>query len=603
MSAQALHTSLPMQRRKTLFHMIQDLWRRLPRLRRRQFVMLLGLMLIASFAEVCSVAAVLPFLGVLTAPERVFVHPMAQPLIRLLMINNAQQLLLPVALGFCAAALLAGAVRLLLVYMTTRYSFVVGADLSLDVYRRTLYQPYAVHISRNSSELINGILNQTWTIVGGVLVPLLTLFSSVILLTGIFLGLLAIDPVIAIAAVVVFGGIYGTILRLTRSSLQRNSESVARESAQVLKSLQEGLGGIRDVLIDGTQEVYCRIYHQADLTGRLAQAYNSFISASPRYVIETLGMILIAGFSYAVSQREGGMIAAIPVLGTLALGAQRLLPILQQGYSALAIIRGSQASLRDVLKLMDQPLPVKTKGAAAATIAFDHDLNLRNVGFHYSLETPRVLQAVNLKLEKGKRIGFMGATGSGKSTLLDIVMGLLQPTDGVLTIDGIALDASNQRAWQAHIAHVPQSIFLTDSSIEENIAFGVPRNEIDVGRVWEAARQAQLADLIEGWPTKYETLVGERGVRLSGGQRQRIGIARALYKRASVIIFDEATSALDNETERALMKAINSLGPDLTILIIAHRLSTLKDCDLIVEIGDGGIKRVGEYNELVNNKA
>lgn len=601
MSEQALHISLPMQRRKTLVHMIFDLWGRLPRLRRRQFVMLLGLMLVASFAEVCSVAAVLPFLGVLTAPERVFVHPMAQPIIGLLHIENAQQLLLPVALGFCAAALVAGGVRLLLVYMTTRYSFVVGADLSLDVYRRTLYQPYVVHTSRNSSELLNGILNQTWTIVGGVLVPLLTLFSSAILLTGIFLGLLAIDSVIAISAVVIFGGIYGAILLLTRSSLQRNSEIVARESAQVLKTLQEGLGGIRDVLIDGTQEVYCRIYHRADLSGRLAQAYNSFISASPRYVIETLGMILIAGFAYAVSQREGGMIAAIPVLGTLALGAQRLLPILQQGYSALAIIRGSQASLRDVLNLMDQPLPAPAKGTAASTIAFDRDLSLQNIGFRYSPGTPQVLNSINLKLEKGKRVGFMGATGSGKSTLLDIVMGLLQPTEGSLTIDGVALDTNNQRAWQAHIAHVPQSIFLTDSSIEENIALGVPKGEIDMGRVREAARKAQIADLIESWPAKYGTMVGERGIRLSGGQRQRIGIARALYKRASVIIFDEATSALDNETERSLMDAINALGSDLTILIIAHRLSTLKDCDLIVEIGDGGVKRIGQYRDLVSN--
>jgi len=601
MSVQALPYTLPMQRPQTLLAMVRELLRRLPRRRQRQFGLLLVLMLVASFAEVCSVASVLPFLGVLTAPEKVFAYPAAQPFIRLLMIDNPQQLLLPVAIAFCVAALLAGGVRLLLVYLTTRYSFAVGADLSLDAYRRTLYQPYTVHISRNSSELINGILNQTWTIVGGVLVPLLTLFSSVILLTGILLGLLAIDPVIAIGAAVVFGAIYGLILRLTRRSLKKNSESVARESTQVLKSLQEGLGGIRDVLIDGTQEVYCRVYHQADLTGRLAQAYNNFISASPRYVIETFGMILIAGLAYAISQREGGVVAAIPVLGTLALGAQRLLPILQQGYAALAIIRGSEATLRVVLNLLDQPMPVPTKGDPASRITFEREVGLRDVGFRYRPDTPRVLGGVNLTFEKGKRIGFVGTTGSGKSTLLDIVMGLLQPTEGALTIDGVVLNASNQRSWQGLIAHVPQSIFLTDSSIEENIAFGVPKAHIDVARVRETARQAQLADVIESWPAKYETIVGERGVRLSGGQRQRIGIARALYKRASVIIFDEATSALDNETERALMSAINALGSDLTILIIAHRLTTLKDCDLIVEIGDGGVKRVGRYSDLVVN--
>jgi ATP-binding cassette subfamily B protein len=581
--------------------MVGDLLRRLPRRRQRQLFLLLGLMLVASFAEVCSVASVLPFLSVLTAPEKVFAYPAAQPPIRLLAIQSPQQLLLPVAIAFCVAALLAGGVRLLLVYMTTRISFAIGADLSLDAYRRTLYQPYTAHISRNSSELINGILNQTWTIVGGVLVPLLTLFSSAILLTGIFLGLLAIDPLIAIGAGVVFAAIYGAILALTRRSLQKNSESVTRESTQVLKALQEGLGGIRDVLIDGTQELYCRIYHQADLTGRLAQAYNSFISASPRYVIETLGMVLIAGFAYAISQREGGMVAAIPVLGTLALGAQRLLPILQQGYSALAIIRGSEASLRAVLNLLDQPLPLPANGDSASRVTFECDLSLRKVGFRYRPETPRVLESVDLTFRKGQRVGFIGATGSGKSTLLDIVMGLLQPTEGAVAIDGVALNPANQRTWQGMIAHVPQSIFLTDSSIAENIAFGVPKAEIDLARVREAARQAQLVDVIETWPAQYDTMVGERGVRLSGGQRQRIGIARALYKRSSVIIFDEATSALDNETEQALMSAINALGSDLTILIIAHRLTTLKDCDLIVEIADGGVKRVGKYNELVVN--
>ena len=295
------------------------------------------------------------------------------------------------------------------------------------------------------------------------------------------------------------------------------------------------------------------------------------------------------------------MIAAIPVLGTLALGAQRLLPILQQGYSALAIIRGSEASLRSVLNLLDQPLPAPAKGEPASRVTFERNLSLRNVGFRYRPETPRVLEGVDLTFQKGKRIGFIGATGSGKSTLLDIVMGLLQPTEGVVTVDGVALNVANQRSWQGLIAHVPQSIFLTDSSIAENIAFGVPKADIDLDRVREAAQQAQLTDVIETWPAKYDTMVGERGVRLSGGQRQRIGIARALYKRASVIIFDEATSALDNETERALMSAINALGSDLTILIIAHRLTTLKNCDLIVEIADGGVKRVGQYNDLVVN--
>lgn len=560
---------------------------------------MLGMMVFASVMEVISVGTIYPFLGVLTAPDRVFVHSATQPFIRILALENAQQLLLPITLAFCAAVLAAGSVRLVLQYAMTRFSFAVGADLSIDVYRRTLYQPYAVHISRNSSEVISGIVGKTAMMIGSVLVPLLTLISSAILLTGILLALFAVDPVIAMVAGVGFGTIYWIIIRATRCSLQKNSECIARESTQVIKSLQEGLGGIRDVLIDGTQNAYCNIYLNADRPLRRAQGNNSFASASPRYVIETLGMIMIATLAYGMSRREGGVSTAIPVLGALALGAQRLLPILQQGYSALAIIRGAEASLRDTLGLLAQPLPSYAGEPAVSPIPFETEISIQNIGFRYFPGAPWVFRGVSLTLAKGKRIGFMGATGSGKSTLLDIVMGLLQPSEGVLAIDGQPITAHNYRAWQAHIAHVPQSIYLADSTIEENIAFGRPKKEIDFARVQKAARQAQIADMIESWPEQYQTFVGERGIRLSGGQRQRIGIARALYKQADVIILDEATSALDYETESAVMEAIEGLGHDLTILIIAHRLTTLKNCDLIVDLGKGGVQRVGQYCDLI----
>lgn len=582
--------------------MIVALWNHLAPRRRQQFYLLLGLMMLASLAEMISVGIIIPFLGVLTAPEKVFAHSAAQSFIRLLGIDSAEMLLLFITLAFCAAALLAGGIRLLLLYVTTRYSYAVGADLSRDVYRRTLYQPYTVHIARNSSEVITGITGKTAMMIGSVLVPLLTLVSSTILLAGILLVLLTVDPVIAITVGVSFSALYWLILRSTRHALQRNSECIAQKSTQVIKSLQEGLGGIRDVLIDGTQEAYCRIFRSADQPLRQAQGHNTFISASPRYVIETLGMILIAGLAYGMSQREGGVATAIPVLGALALGAQRLLPILQQGYSALAIIRGAEASLRDTLALLNQPLPDCAGTEPIEPILFERDVTLKNVGFRYGAELPWVVRDVNLRLEKGKRIGFMGKTGSGKSTLLDVVMGLLQPSEGALEIDGQPIHVHNQRAWQMHVAHVPQSIYLADSSIEENIAFGVTKTDIDRERVRQAARRAQIADLIEDWPNQYQTVIGERGVRLSGGQRQRIGIARALYKQADVIIFDEATSALDQETESAVMDAINGLGQGLTILIIAHRLTTLQNCDLIIELGQGGVKRVGQYNELITTQ-
>ena len=592
-----------MQSNQSITTLLKRLWHHISPRRRGQFGLLLVLMLLASFAEILSIGAVLPFLGVLTVPERIFEHAAAQPIIQALGLTMPAQLLLPLTIAFGAAALIAGAMRLLLLWASIRLSFATGADLSISTYRRTLYQPYAVHCARNSSEVISGISTKANGVIDSIIVPTLTLISSSIMLVTILIALLAIEPVIALAAFGGFGLIYVVIICLTRNQLSMNSERIARESTQVIKSLQEGLGGIRDVLIDGSQATYCQIYRDADLPLRRAQGNNSFVSASPRYGMEALGMLLIAVLAYVLAQQVNGIAKAIPILGALALGAQRLLPVLQQAYWAWTSIQAGRTSLQDTLELLDQPLPAYADQPAAEPLSFKHAISLKQLAFRYTPQAPWVLSKFNLTIAKGSRVGFIGTTGSGKSTLLDIVMGLLQPTDGTLEIDGQPVTPTNNRAWQAHIAHVPQAIFLADSTIEENIAFGVPIDQIDPQRVRQAAQQAQIVDSIESWPKQYQTFVGERGIRLSGGQRQRIGIARALYKQADVIIFDEATSALDNETEQTVMQAIEGLSENLTLLIIAHRLPTLKNCTQIIELGGGGIKRSGSYQDIVGQGA
>jgi ATP-binding cassette subfamily B protein len=581
--------------------LIKRLWHHISPRRRVQFGLLLVVMLLASFAEVVSIGAVLPFLGVLTAPERIFEIPAARPFIQSLQLTEPSQLLLPITIGFCAVALIAGAMRLLLLWASTRLSFAAGVDLSSSIYRRTLYQPYAVHCSRNSSEVINGISGKASGVIYGIIVPAIMLISSSVMLIAILIALLVVNPIIALAAFGGFGLIYSVIIRLTRKQLLINSKCIAHESTQVIKSLQEGLGGIRDVLIDGSQATYCDIYSNADRPLRRAQGHSSFIGQFPRYGIESLGLLVIAMLAYSLVQQTDSIAKVIPILGTFALGAQRLLPVLQQAYGSWSTIRSCQITLQDVIELLDQPLPDYAAQPVPQPLPFMRHITLKKMDFRYSEQTPYVLKQLNLTISKGSRVGFIGTTGSGKSTLLDIIMGLLQPTDGSLEIDGQAVTLSNHRAWQAHVAHVPQAIFLADSTIEENIAFGVPKDQIDSRRVRHAAQQAQIAESIESWPKQYQTVVGERGVRLSGGQRQRIGIARALYKQADVIIFDEATSALDNETEQAVMQAIENLSKDLTLLIIAHRLSTLKNCTQIVELSAGGIKRAGSYQDIVNH--
>ena len=583
----------------TVIPILIRLWRHISVRRRRQFGFLLILMIVASFAEVLSIGAVVPFLGVLTAPDKLLAYPAIQPLLQWFGISSSRQLLLYLTIAFGTASIVAGALRLILLWAQTRLSHAIGSDLSMEVYRRTLYQPYRVHIARNSSEVVAGISTKVSTVVYYLIWPVLLILSSALILITIVTAMFSVEPVIAFIAFAGFGGIYLIVILASKKNLARYSVRISREQNQVLKALTEGLGGIRDVLIDGTQAAFCKIYNDADQPLRRAQANVLMWGSAPRAGVEALGMVFIAVLAYYLAGRDSSFAATIPMLGAFALGAQRLLPVLQQGYASYTSILGGLASVKDTLDLLDQPLPHHADEDAVIPMPFNRGIRLEQLCFSYSGEQPWVLNDVCLTIEKGSRVGFIGTTGTGKSTLLDILMGLLGPTRGRLVIDGQTVDESNCRAWQKRIAHVPQAIFLADLSILENIAFGVPIDKIDFARAAEAAQKAQIAQTIESWPTGYMTMVGERGVRLSGGQRQRIGIARALYKKADVIVFDEATSALDSETEGAVMEAIENLSPDLTIVMVAHRLSTLRNCTHIVELAHGCILRIGDYHTII----
>ena len=565
------------------------LWKHLERRRRRQFWALVGAMPFSAMAEVISLGAVFPFLGILIAPDRALRHPVVARFADLLGVTTADQLVLPLTIAFVATAILAGVTRLLLLLASTRLAVAAGADLSIAAYRRTLYQPYAVHVGRNSSEVISGITNKVNGVVFGVVLPLLNFITSVTVVVAVTLALFFINPVVAFLASIGFGGAYVMISWFARRRLRSNSRRIAVEQTQVVKALQEGLGGIRDVLLDGSQSVYCDIYRQADVPLRRAQGNNTFIGQSPRFAVESIGMVLIATLAYLMSRQEGGIANALPVLGALALGAQRLLPALQQAYSTWASIAGSHDSLADIIELLDQPLPPDVSRSESVRLPFVESICLDRVRFRYGGDGPWVLDGVNLVIPKGSRVGVVGVTGSGKSTLMDLLLGLLTPTEGALLVDGTPVVGRALEAWQRTIAHVPQSIYLADATLAENIAFGIPRAAIDLDRVRRSARQAQVSDFIESRPEGYDALVGERGVRLSGGQRQRIGIARALYKEATVLVFDEATSALDSATEKYVMDAIEGLGRDLTIVLIAHRLTTVARCDRVVEVEQGRV--------------
>ncbi len=585
--------------RAKLLHLLKALYQHLTPRRRSHLALLVGLVIANSAAEVISLGAVLPFLATVIDPDRAFNSSFVRTIAGAVGITSADQLLVPTTIAFAAAAIIAGAIRLALLWANTRLAFSIGAELSIEVYRRTLYQPYRVHIARNTSEVLSGITRKVDGVVTGVLLPVLTLLGSAVLLVAIVTALFAIDPIVAAAAMLSFGSCYGLLTYFSRRRIYRDSHQIAAMQTHVFRALQEGLSGIRDVLLDGSQERYSRDYQRADQPLRRASGSVLFISQSPRFAMEALGMVLIAGLAYALAAQPGGATATLPVLGALALGGQRLLPALQQSYAAWSSIIGYQGILADTIVLLDQPLPEHAGLPPPPPLAFDKEIQFDNVRFRYAETDNWVLDGVNITIRKGSRIGLVGATGSGKSTACDILMGLLEPTEGHLRVDGSSVTGPAIQAWQRNVAHVPQSIYLIDATFAENIALGEPSSNIDMERVRRAARQAQIADFIESDPLGYDAPTGENGVRLSGGQRQRIGIARALYKHASILILDEATSALDNATEASVMSAIDDLSPDLTMVLIAHRLTTLRNCDLVVQLDHGRVLAAGAYNQIV----
>ncbi len=575
--------------KKRILPLLRSLWFHMGPKRRKQYFFLMVLMVLSTFSEVISLGAVMPFLGVLLAPDQIFNSPEAQYFILFLDIKSARELVFPLTMFFICAAILAGILRFLLLWVGTKISFQTGADISLQVYSRILHQSFNIHVSRNSSDVVSSIVNRVNGVVFWVLLPVLTLISSSVLLVAITSALLVLDTVVASIAILGFGFCYGVISLLSREKLITNGHIINHEQTQVIKTLQEGLGGIRDVILDGTQSVFCDVYVAADLKMRNASSSNNILGGFPRPAMEALGVVLIATLAYWLSNQRGGIESSLPILGALAIGAQRLLPALQQAYGAWASIMGGKVALAETVFLLDEEVDQRLLRDDSKPINIRDGIQLENVRFRYSEQTPWVLDGVTLFIREGTKVGVVGKTGCGKSTFLDIVMGLLSPTHGNILIDGRHVTDENISAWRKSIAHVPQHIFLADKSFAENIAFGVPLPEIDMARVRDVASRACISDYIESIPEGYNSFVGERGVLLSGGQAQRIGIARALYKKAKVLILDEATSALDSRTEEKVMKAIDALDRSMIVIIVAHRLSTLKNCDYQLKFEDGKI--------------
>lgn len=564
--------------------------------RRWQILAVFVIMLLGGAAELFTLAAVLPLLSVLAGSGQAG-HSQIGNMLRTMSLDVSQLPLLVLAAIFCAAAVASAAVRILLAWSSQKLVFRIGYDLSVSLYSRVLHQPYEFHVRVNSSRIISDVAG-IQRLLTGMILPLMQGVSSLVVSVFILAGLLLISTKAALIAFAGIGAIYAAVSLWSRPRLRTNASFIKSSSRARVKNVQEGLGGIRDVLLDNTQSLYVKSFSRIESQLRDAQAANTLIGVSPRFIVEALGMVVIVGLAVMLTE-QGSIRTSLPVLAALALGVQKLLPLVQQTYNGWTSISGNEAVLLSIVELIQQPIPDRFHDGSSDSIQFSHEIRVEQLSFRYSPETADVLTNIDLTVPRGAFVGFVGESGAGKSTLVDLLMGFLRPSRGAIFVDGVALTERTILSWQSQIAHVPQHIFLCDGSIVENVAFGLPAAKVDLRRVHEACRRAELDDFVLSLPMGYQTAVGERGVRLSGGQRQRLGLARALYKKASVLILDEATSALDDATESSVIDAVHRLGHDYTVLMIAHRVTTLQRCDIIFRLEGGRIAEQGTFEEVL----
>lgn len=553
--------------------------------RRGQLLLLFVLMLCASAAEVVTLGSVVPFVTIIVGdglPENQLLSGILSQ-----SSNWLGDERLAVCLIFVAAVMSAASIRVLLLYCSSRISAGIGHELGSEIYRRSLMQPYLVHVTRNSTE-ISASLPKIDAITG-LLMHTLGVLSSVLLAISLAVALIVLSGKTFLLILVFLGGAYFLMSTLTRKRLNNNSVIISKLQNKRLQMVVEGMASIRDILIDRAQHVYLARFQAKDFPIRRAQANNAFMDQTPKFLIEALGIILLVSVAYYLTSNQVRGESVLAQMATLAVGAQRLLPLMQQIYLGWSKLSGSRQVLVDVVNLRRQE--VRECSQSERAWRFSDSLCFDAVSFAYPGGAP-VLRNISFRIPQGSCVGVVGRTGSGKSTLVDLMMGLLPVSAGAIKVDGQPLTPDSMVDWQSLIAHVPQDVYLADASIAENIAVGLDLSDIDFKRVERAAKLAHIADHINSLPNGYMSVVGEGGSFLSGGQRQRIGLARAFYRDAPVIFLDEATSALDSETEQAVMESVNGSAGDKTVVIIAHRLSTLARCDITLRVQNGVVEVV-----------
>jgi ABC-type multidrug transport system fused ATPase/permease subunit len=577
----------------------------LDRRERVRFFIVIGIMVLVTLAEVLSIATIVPLLMVLAEPELVETNRYLATAFEAGGFESVFAFQMALAVVVCLAVVAGLLIKTIGNYIIIRFVSMREYSIASRLMEAYLAHPYSWFLDKNTAQTARRLLSAVTEVITKIMIPLASLVGSLLLVLFLVVALLVADPLVALLA----GGILSAAYILVYVKVQRRLADFGQRLLKAQKArfhiAQEAFGGLKEVKLMGLEADYLSRFREPVRTSAQVRAANQALSMLPRHLIEGVAFATMILMLILMVQRAGGSFtAAVPTIGLFAVASLRLLPALQATYYALTQIRSGQAVLADLHRdymearaaLSVAPPP------AAGRLDLARSLELRNLTFRYQPGSPAVVDDLTVEIRAGDTIGIVGGTGSGKTTLVDLILGLLPLESGGIIVDGVPITRDNVRAWQKSVGYVPQTIFLSDSSVAANIAFGLPDDRIDMAAVEAAARLASLHDFImSDLPEAYQTTVGERGVRLSGGQRQRIGIARALYTDPSLLVLDEATSALDNLTEGAVMDAVHAIGRSKTIIMIAHRLSTVRDCDRIYLMEQGRVAQSGTFDELVES--
>ncbi len=573
---------------------------------RKKANLLMSMLLVMAFFDMIGVASIMPFMAVLTNPDIIQTNIILNKgfqFLSVIGVQNNKQFLMVLGIIVLILLLVSLFFKALTTYAQMRFTYMREYSLSRRLVERYLHQPYDWFLNKHSADLGKTILSEVDHVISGGLNTMMNLIAQTLVASAILILLIIIDPKLALIVFFTLGTAYGFVYKFSRSILKRTGKERMEGNQWRYTAVSEAFGAIKEIKVGRFENIYSQKFSVPAKNYGLSQLSAQMVIELPRFALEGIafgGMMLIS--LYLISQSES-FIKAVPIMALYVFAGYRLMPAMQQIYNSSSRLRFIGPSLDFIYKEL-KDLQITKPYEHQNILTFDKDITLNNISYHYPNTSRITLKNINFKILARTTTGIVGTTGGGKTTIVDIILGLLEPQHGMLKVDGKIIDKKNRRAWQHLIGYVPQQIYLADDSIAANIAFGIDHKDINQKNVEYAAKIANLHEfVINELPQKYQTKVGERGVRLSGGQRQRIGIARAIYNKPKVLILDEATSALDNLTEKAVMEAVYKIGDSMTIILVAHRLSTVKNCDNIVLLQDGKLKEQGTYEKLIQTNS